>query len=78
MPKHRGTVFTVVRENRIIENIATGTLETWVFGGIVGTYASIHRADEVAAASHQHVRDQFPGIADDFRFTVKPSTWYDE
>lgn len=49
----------------------------WVFSAIIGTYATLTRAEEVAGASKQALLDN--GVdEDDFRFTVKPVTYYDE
>ena len=71
MPKHRSTVYTVIREQ------ACMSVSGWEFSCLIGTYATINRAEEVAGACMQGMRDE--GFTDDeFRFSVKASTWYDE
>lgn len=75
MPRNRSTVYNVVREEKQWEH----KNESWAFGAITGTYATIQRAEEVAGASLQALVDRFGDQARrDFRYTVKPSTWYDE
>ncbi len=70
MPKHRSTVYTVVREQQSVPN-------RWEFSCLIGTYVTDNRAEEVAGAMMQGMRDN--GYTDDeFRFTVNPSTWYEE
>jgi hypothetical protein len=79
MPKHRSTVYTVVREKAHTVKAAqyVAFQAPWEFSCIVGTYATISRAEEVAGACMQGMRDE--GFTDDeFRFSVKASTWYDE
>jgi hypothetical protein len=89
MPKHRSTVYTVVREKSYIphdENRRFANVEDlikdlereyWEFSAIIGTYATINRAEEVMGACAQGMRDE--GFTDEeFRFSVKASTWYDE
>lgn len=72
MPKHRGSVYTVVREERTVYGN-----DLYGQPSIIGVYATLQRADEVADGSAQHLRDL--GAEDgDYRFTVQVSTYYDE
>lgn len=74
LPRHRSTCYTVVRE------FFLGIGEpVWTFSGLVGTYVSLNRAEEVAAATIQHYIDAGMDVANaEYRCTVKPSTFYDE
>lgn len=72
MPKHRGTLFAVVREEMTEHSF--GCIE-WVFSGLIGVYETVQRADEVVGACEQEMKDR--GF-DNFLFTVKVVTYYDE
>jgi hypothetical protein len=80
MPKHRSTVYTVVREKLEITEGSYGDFAgDWQLDGLVGTYASLTRADEIAAKTIQEYLDRGMDKDDpEYRCTVKPSTWYDE
>lgn len=75
MPKHRGTVYTVIRERRVWPR--PGIVNVYEFSAVVGTYATVMRAEEVAGAMLQGIIDggALPG---EFIFSVKASTWYSE
>lgn len=71
MPKHRGTVYAVVREDFEMRG------DHYVFGCIIGVYHTLMRAEEVAGASKQQFIDA--GMThDEYIFSVKATTWYDE
>ncbi len=73
VPKNRPTLYAVVREN---QETLTG-LGHYTFSALIGTYVTLSRAEEVAAASHQ----AFIDIGADpswTNFTVHPVTFYDE
>jgi hypothetical protein len=72
MPKHRGTVYTVVREEW--KEDMEGA---YVFSALIGTYTTLMRAEEVKGASAQALRDAGADY-DDYQFTVHPVTFYDE
>jgi hypothetical protein len=79
MPRNRSTLYTVVRERHYL--IGDDTYEdledAWAFDALVGTYITVTRAEEIAGASMQEFIDK--GFTNtDFRFTVKPVTFYDE
>lgn len=75
MPKHRSSVYTVVREKW--QEIVPKVEGEYIFDGIVGTYLTPQRADEIAAASTQQFLDA--GMVDDeYHFSVSVSTYYDE
>lgn len=67
MSKHRSNVWVVVRE----EDDAWGDK----FSGIVGVYRTAERADEVVGMCEQEMKDR--GF-DQFIFSVKVATYYDE
>jgi hypothetical protein len=71
MPKHRGSIYVVMRESY------DDHIEAWVEPAIIGTYATIMRAEEVAGIFQQAMVDAgYP--YDGFRFSVKVTTYYDE
>jgi hypothetical protein len=76
--KHRGSVFTVVREEKNwYEGAYDEAQAKYVFSSVIGTYLSLERAEEVVGASQQAFRDA--GVSDDnYRFSVKVNTYYDE
>jgi hypothetical protein len=78
MPKHRASVYTVVREKADVwEGSLFDTETSWVLNGIIGTYVTLRRAEEVMGAAAQSFRDA--GVADDeYRFSVQVNTYYDE
>lgn len=80
MPKHRSTVYTVVREKVDEWEGSFGDTESaWVFDALIGTYVTISRAEEIAAATIQHYVDAGMNEGSpEYRCTVKPSTFYDE
>lgn len=67
MAKHRSTIYTVVRINK------TNPEEQI----LIGAYATITRAEEVAEGAIQKLKDT--GVPDGyFECFVKPVTYYDE
>jgi hypothetical protein len=70
--KHRSSVFAVVRERDF------GFLEeAFEFEAIIGAYLTLARAEEVAEASLQEMKDK--GMQDgEFKFYVAATTYYDE
>lgn len=75
MPKHRQSVFTVIREV-CIEEGNEGEAE-YKFSAAIGTYQSLNRAEEVVGLSAQAFRDA--GVPDGvYRFNVQVNTYYDE
>lgn len=72
MPKHRSTVYTVVRNAFTESGWGQSIMD---HSTIVGTYLTHDRADEVRAAYQQEMKDR--GI-DDIYFEVQASTWYEE
>jgi hypothetical protein len=79
MPKNRSTVYTVVREARIKENVKTGTMETWVLQTIPGVFLTLQRAEEVRDSYRQAMIDAgMPAVDSPYRFSVIPATFYDE
>lgn len=77
MAKHRGSVFTVVRERFVWRGPIQDAQNWYEFSAVIGTYLSLQRAEEVVGASQQAFRDA--GVGDDeYRFTVKVNTYYDE
>lgn len=63
-PKHRATVYTVVR--------TVGDVDP----SVIGVYLTPDRADEVKGASEQDMIDR--GMGDLFKFEVQATTYYDE
>jgi hypothetical protein len=82
MPKHRSTCYTVVRERYVYvggDEAFGDQVYTWVFDALVGTYVTITRAEEVAAATIQHYIDAgMDESSPEYRCSVKPSTFYEE
>lgn len=82
LPKHRSTCYTVVREKCDKVEVPGAYDEyygSWSFDALVGTYVTIMRAEEVAAATIQHYIDAGMDEANpEYRCTVKPVTFYDE
>jgi hypothetical protein len=79
MPKHRSTCYTVVREKSFTIDNGFGESVFWEFDGLVGTYVTAARADEIASGTIQHYIDAgMDECSPEYRCTVKPSTWYDE
>lgn len=72
MAKHRNTIYSVVRE--VAEDLYG--LITWNFDAVCATTATLMRAEELASAYHQKFKDL--GAGTDYRFTVHPTTFYDE
>lgn len=72
MPKHRSTLYTVVREVFFMGDGA------WVFSALVGIYSTLIRAEEMAGSSMQALNDVNPHAESYYRFTVVPTTFYDE
>jgi hypothetical protein len=63
-------VFAVIRES-----YADG--EKWTFSGITGVYVTLDRAEEVAGSSLQNMLEN--GFTrNEVKFTVRPTTFYDE
>lgn len=79
VPKHRQTVFTVIREELVGGEIEQfeGEDEGYTFSAAIGTYHSLNRAEEVVGLSAQALRDA--GVPDGlYRFSLKVNTYYDE
>lgn len=70
MAKHRGSVFTVVREEWNIR------ANNFLFSAVIGVYHGLNRAEEIAAKCQQEMVDH--GVGELFRFQVQVSTYYDE
>lgn len=71
MPKHRSTVFAVVRTQ--YSDHEGGGFVTPV---TIGVYATATRADEIKGRYEQEMKDK--GLFDYFEFEVQASTYYDE
>jgi hypothetical protein len=74
MPKHRSSVYTVVREEQVT---VPHEYEGYRFSAIIGTYTTHMRAEEVVGASAQVLLDA-GAEPDEYRFSVMASTFYDE
>jgi len=72
MPKHRGITYAVVRQQ---DTSSASEFDSRYKPVIIGTYATIMRAEEIAGRSAQTLRDL--GVTG-FTFEVQPTTWYDE
>lgn len=77
MAKHRSTIYSVVRERHEGVGDPPHTWDSWYeFDAVCATTATLMRAEELAAAYAQQFKDL--GNADYYRFTVHPTTFYDE
>lgn len=75
MAKHRSSVYTVVRE--MDDNYCGEGEAVYVFSALIGTYATLQRAEEVMGSSAQAFRDA--GAADGvYKFSTQITTFYDE
>lgn len=74
MPKHRSNVFTVVRERQY--GVTVDEDKVYELSAIIGTYATLMRAEEVAGAAQQVFKEG--GGEDEYKFSVRINTWYDE
>lgn len=73
MPKHRQTLFAVVRE------FETGTNFDLTDAVIIGVYLTFQRADEVKDAAKQEFVDRFGIVeASKFHFSIQAVTYYEE
>lgn len=68
MPKHRQTLFAVIREHDSYGAMCDATL--------IGVYVTLERADEVRGASEQEFKDRLGKHAEEFMFSVQPVTFY--
>lgn len=75
MAKHRGTVYAVIRERRA--GSEDYDWDGYAFSAITGVYATLQKAEEMAAVGTQALLDAAVNEYD-FRFSVKPTAYYDE
>lgn len=75
MAKHRGSVYTVIREQ--FYGMTVNEEKIYIFSAVVGTYATLDRAEEIVGISVQFFRDA--GVPDGVhRFSTQINTYYDE
>lgn len=67
MPKHRSTVYTVVRHSSFGDRGQSH---------VVGTYLTAERAEEIVGQYTQDMKDK--GHGDYFYFEAQANVWYEE
>lgn len=71
--KHRDTLFAVVREKD--DHEVYGGYE---FSALTGVFKTLERAEEIAGAHAQAMKEAHAPRSSPYIFTVHPVTYYDE